>query len=347
MTLAALTVSATSAAPDPERDAQIRDAAQRFEGLFLQELVAQMRESAAMFEGTGGELYGQMFDQQMGETLASSGGVGIADMLARTMGASPALPSARLASMLPLGGELGGQSGLALGPLLDARPPSGASLTGATGSLQRAADDLLPASGIAPQWGRDGALGASDLVSPFAEPTGADAATAVRGARGYQGYYKCNLFAFELARRAGFEVPAAQRAHGFGYPGTDAVTTDASDGTLQRGWGRVASSASAEAIDSSIVRGDGAFLITGSGTDGHHGHMGIIERVRSIERDASGAITRITFDGWEGRAQGAMHLSERTWATTGHGAGEGVRRGLGRIEVIQLQRPDEGSAEVR
>lgn len=332
------TTVAGGAAPDPVRDAQLRNAAQQFEGLFLQQLVSTMRESAAMFEGTGGDMYGEMFDQQMGETLAASGGVGMADVLARAMGASPIAPSARIAPMLPLD----------LGPVLDVRPPSGAAIEGATGDLQRAADELLPPSGVAPQWGRDGSLTPADLVSPVSDAAallsqpGSEAASAVRS-HAYQGYYKCNLFAFELARRAGFEVPFAQREHGWGYPGTDAVTTDASDGSLRGDWGRVATSASAEAIDSSIVRGEGAFLLSGSGADGHHGHMGIIERVRGIERDASGAITSITFDGWEGRAQGAMHLVERTWTTVGHGGSEGARRGLTRIEVIELERPEASS----
>ncbi|MBX7190575.1 MAG: rod-binding protein [Sandaracinaceae bacterium] len=341
--------------PNAERDAQIRASAARFEGLLLEQLVQTMRSSASMFEGTGGEMYGQMFDQHMGEALADAGGMGIAEVLAQAMGATPLPPSAHGAfsalsgmplSGMPLSGmPLSGmplsssQMAVDLGPIVMSRPAYGAVLPGQTGMLQRAADDMLPASGVAPQWGREGALGAEDMIRPpnvpEAEP-GSEAARALGRVRTFQGYYKCNLFAFELARRAGFEVPVWGRGERWGYPGPTAAAQDAADGELHGHWGEVVTAASAEELDAAIVRGDVAVLVTGdAGVEGHRGHMGVIERVRSIERDDTGAITRITFDGWEGRQTGGMHLTERVWTTVGHGV-PGARRAFGRIELIAL-----------
>ena len=336
-------------------DVEIRQAAARFEGLLLEQLVQTMRSSAEMFSGTGGELYGEMFDQHMGDALASAGGLGIADVLAQAMGATPIPPSARglAAYGLSAAGFAGSPlSGVAssmhadLGPIVPNRPAFGASLPGLTGRLQRAADDMLPDSGVAPQWGREGALGVEDLVRPpnvpEAEP-GSEAARALSRVRTFEGYYKCNLFAFELARRAGFEVPVWGSGERWGYPGPTAAAQDAADGTLHGRWGEVVTGASAEALDSAIVRGEIAVLVTGdAGVEGHRGHMGVIERVRSIDRDESGAITRITFDGWEGRQTGGMHLTERVWTTVNHGV-PGARRAFGRIELIAIH-PSEASA---
>lgn len=362
--LAALAQAGADATPRAgAEDAAIRAAAARFEGLLLEQLVQTMRSSAEMFSGTGGEMYGEMFDQHMGDALAAAGGMGIADVLAEAMGAAPRPPSTHgLSSLGPYGAGLApsglAPSGLALsglapsqtpldlGPIVLSRPSYGAALPGQTGMLQRAADDMLPDSGVAPQWGREGALGADDMIRPpnvpEAEP-GTEAAQALRRVRTFEGYYKCNLFAFELARRAGFEVPVWGRGERWGYPGPTAAAQDAADGELHGRWGDVVTRASAEELDSAIVRGEIAVLVTGdAGVEGHRGHMGVIERVRSIDRDATGAITRITFDGWEGRQTGGMHLTERVWTTVGHGV-PGARRAFGRIELIALH-PDEAAA---
>lgn len=331
---------------DTERDAGAREAAQRFEGLFLEQLVAVMRQSAPMFSGTGGEMYGQMFDQNMGDALSRSGGVGLAEVLAQAMGASPSPTHLPIAPLGPSSFSAHGGASFGLGAVLAARPASGSPLDGATGALQSAADAMLPESGVAPQWGREGTLSHDDLASPLVTGApGSEAAFAVADVRGYAGYYKCNLFALELARRGGFEVPVISREHGYGYPGPDAVVADAADGSLRHDWGRVVTGASAEELDSAIVRGQGAFVLAGSGRDGHHGHMGVIERVHSVEYDEQGRLARIVFDGWEGRSSGAMHLTQRTWSIYGHGAGEGGRGGLDRIEIVALHRPEEGERQ--
>lgn len=340
------------APPAGASDADIRGAAARFEGLLIEQLVQTMRSSANMFSGTGGDLYGEMFDQHMGDALASAGGLGLANVLAEAMGATPTPPSVHVlrvpsTALLALPGQA--PPAVDLGPILPDRPAFGAPLPGLAGRLQHAADSMLPESGVAPQWGRDGALGAEDLVAPPnvppAEP-GSEAVRALRHARTFEGYYKCNLFAFELARRAGFEVPVWGSGQRWGYPGPTAAARDASDGELHGGWGEVITDASAEQLDSAITRGELAVLVTGdAGVEGHRGHMGVIERVRSIERDGTGAISRITFDGWEGRQTGGMHLTERVWTTLGHGV-PGARRAFGRIELIALH-PSAAPSAVR
>lgn len=326
-------------------DREIREAARQLEGVFLQQLMSVMRESAgegALFSGAGASTYGSMFDEQIGDAMAEAGGIGLADVIAGAMGArtsaSGVTPLGAPTPFLPLGDELA-----RFGPLLESRPASGTDLDGATGALQDAAREMLGEDGLAPQWGREGTLTEADLASGFHTGAPGEAAYfSVRDARGFEGYYKCNLFALELTRRAGFEVPLVGRHHGWGYPGPTMLTEDAADGSMRGGWATVASSASAQMLDSAIVSGRSAFLVTGSEHAGHRGHMGVVERVHSVERDASGDITSITFDGWEGRSSGAMRVEGRTWAVAGSRAGEGGRGGLGRIEILELRRPDTG-----
>jgi hypothetical protein len=341
-------LAAHPAGLDPAREREIRAAARQLEGVFMTQLLSVMRSSAgenAMFSGTGASTWGALFDQHVGDAMAEAGGVGLAEVIATALGASPRSNAAPFPEMLPF--EPGPSE---LGPVLPNRPPSGADLSGATGDLQDAARAMLGDDGVAEQWGREGRLTEADLASGYAsgEP-GERAVFAVRDARGYEGYYKCNLFALELARRAGFEVPLIARHHGWGYPGPTALAEDAADGRLRADWARVATSASSESLDSAISSGRSAFVLVGSAHDGHRGHMGVVERVHSIERDASGAITSITFDGWEGRSAGATHLERRTWAVAGHRAdaapdGTRGRGGLGRIEILELRRPEPGEA---
>lgn len=348
MTIAALNALPTTA---PEvtaaRDAEIRAAARQLEGVFMQQLMSVMRESAgdgAMFQGTGASTWGAMFDENIGNAMADAGGIGLADVITGALGGTTTtMPTSfSLEGLMPARPSV---PSLDLGPVIEARPASGASLGGATGALQSVATDMLGTDGVAEQWGREGRLTESDLASDFVSGApGTEAAFAVRDARGFEGYYKCNLFALEMTRRAGFEVPLIGRHAGWGYPAPTALARDAEDGRMRGDWANVASSATAEEIDSSIVSGRSAFVLVGSEHGEHRGHMGVVERVHSIDRDETGAITRITFDGWEGRSRGAMHLERRTWSVAGTRAGEGGRGGLGSIEVLELHRPEEGES---
>ncbi|HJL19622.1 MAG TPA: rod-binding protein [Sandaracinaceae bacterium LLY-WYZ-13_1] len=340
------------ATPEQRRQAQVRHAATQFEGLLIQQLVSVMRSTVGeggMFgSGAGSSMYAHLFDQSFADSMASAGGLGMRSVLERSMLG----PAAYAAQQAQADGQSMDTAPLrptpfeprAVGEVLEVRPPTGAPLAGPTGRLQQAARAMLGPDGHAPQWGRDGRLTERDLASDFVTEGPEGVATFnVRDAAGFEGAYKCNLFAFELARRAGFQVPLIGRTRGWGYMGPDGVTADAVRGRLRGDWGRVVTGESAESLDSGVVRGERAFLLTGDSVGDRAGHMGIVERVHEVDYDEQGRIERIVFDGWEGRSRGARHLERRTWNRYGNPGGEDARGGFERIEIIELRRPEAGT----
>jgi hypothetical protein len=195
------------------------------------------------------------------------------------------------------------------------------------------------------QWAKDAALTSQELSSNLAtEAPGGVARFNVRDANGYEGYNKCNLFAFELARRAGYAVPVVARLHGWGFPNSNTVTADAADDRSLRGdWGRVVTGASAADLDRAIVGEGRGFMLSGSASEGRSGHMAIIERVHAVEYGNDGELRSVDFDGWEARPDGADHLVRRRWNRYGQGSDRGARNGLQDIEIIELRRPGSGS----
>ncbi len=320
-------------------DEQAREAAKQFEALLVRKLWQIMRKTAgdamAGGAGPGAGMYGHMMDEAMASHLTEAGGLGLAPQLERAFG----VRGAEASSTAPVDFDAPRtpRAPLELGPA------TGQRVAGATRRLQATAQQMLtPVS--APRWGREGRLTRTELASDFQTQTPAGIARFnVRDAAGFQGRYKCNLFAFEMVRRAGFQVPLMPRTRGWGYPHPDAVTADAMDGRLRRDWGRVATGESAEAIDAAIRGGERAFLLTGAGRDGHAGHMAVVERVHSIRYDAEGRVEQVVFDGWEARVGGARHLERRTWNRYGRRGGHDVRGGLARIEIIELLAPREGA----
>ncbi|MEQ8886246.1 MAG: rod-binding protein [Sandaracinaceae bacterium] len=344
--------------PDPAAEAErrqerVESAAGQFEGLLIQQLVSVMRSTVGgeggMFgSGAGSEMYAHMFDQSFADSLTAAGGMGMRSTIERSM-----LGPAAYQRMMEQ------RNDTALRPLtpfeprtvgegIGARPPAGSVLSGMTGRLQGIARQMLGSDGVATQWGRAGRLTEADLASDFATegPDGV-AAFNVRDAAGFEDNYKCNLFAFEMARRAGFEVPLVGRTRGWGYMGPDGVTADANAGQLRGEWGEVVTGETAESLDSAIVRGDRAFMLTGSSVDGRSGHMGVVERVHEVDYDEQGRVHRVVFDGWEGRSRGAMHLTRRTWNRYGNPGGEDARGGFDSIHIIALRRPQDGARPER
>ncbi|MCC6876609.1 MAG: rod-binding protein [Sandaracinaceae bacterium] len=342
MTLGISSIEAPASPANREaaREPQIREAARQFEGLLLSQLVSAMRSSlgeGALGSGPGSEMYAQFFDQSFSEAMSASG-VGLSGVFER------ALLGPRAYAAQATGGHLAPFAPHEIGEILPVRPPAGAHLEGRTGRLQAVARAMLP-NGVAAQWGRDGRLTESDLASDFAtQGSDGEARFNVRDAAGFEGAYKCNLFAFEMARRAGFEVPLIGRTRGWGYLGPDGVMAEVQRG-IPSGWGRVATGESPESLDSAIVRGERAFLVTATGAGDRAGHMGVIERVRTIDYDPDGSIRRIVFDGWEGRTTGARHLTERTWNRSGNGGGTDARNGFERIEIVELRPATAGRPE--
>lgn len=66
---------------------QLRQAAEELEGLFLGLLLKSMRstvgEGGLFKESTDTKMYKDMFDQEVGRSLARRGGIGLADMIVR------------------------------------------------------------------------------------------------------------------------------------------------------------------------------------------------------------------------------------------------------------------------
>jgi Rod binding domain-containing protein len=56
---------------------------QEFEGLFLSLMLKELRSSLqdGLFQGDGGDVYGGLFDQMMGQSMASSNPLGIQQLI--------------------------------------------------------------------------------------------------------------------------------------------------------------------------------------------------------------------------------------------------------------------------
>jgi hypothetical protein len=335
-----------NADPEAQRQAEIRQAARQFEGILATQMFQVMRGSLSggsllSGEGPGNHMYSQMIDQAMSSSLTEGNGMGLQRHLVQAMGGDPQAleqPSITGSSRTPYVPIPGAQ--------VTRTPVTGALLGGDTRDLQGAASGMLTRGNPA-DWGRAGTLDANDLASDLStEVPGGVARFNVRDARGYEGYYKCNLFAMELARRGGFQVPVVGRARGWGYPSPNGVTDDAGDGRLHGDWAQIATGMSAQAVDGAITSGSGAFMLTGHGSGDRAGHMGIVERIHEIDYAEDGTVRRVVYDGWEARRDGAQHLTRRTWNINGNSGGNLARNGFTRIEILQLvpstpgQRPE-------
>ena len=320
-------------------------AARRFEGVLLQQMIQVLRKTAevgGVESSEASQQYLSMFDETLAERLSDGGGIGLARVIGQALGAdmsqlggAPSITPGRGGNFSPLAQE-------PLATRLAAMQHAGATYTGAVGALSGAAAEMSVGA-AAQRWSREGALTPADLSSSFATPTadGGVAAFNVRDANGFEGHYKCNLFALEAARRAGYSVPVQPRYQGWGYPNPDGVVRDAADGHLHEDWARVVSQEGEASLVAAGVNGDRAFVLAGSGSAGHAGHMAVVERIHSVQYDAEGQVQRIVFDGWEARSTGAQHLEGRVWSRVGHPS-PGARNGLSQIEVLQLERPSAG-----
>lgn len=69
-------------------DAALKAVAQQFEGIFINMMLKSMREATpkdGMFDSEQGNLYTQLFDQQLAQKLSTGKGLGVADMLVRQL----------------------------------------------------------------------------------------------------------------------------------------------------------------------------------------------------------------------------------------------------------------------
>ncbi|MDB4991101.1 MAG: rane protein metalloendopeptidase-like protein [Myxococcaceae bacterium] len=329
------------------------DAAKKFEAVLMHQLLSVMRQSAKSggmngTEGASGQ-YTAMFDEAIADKMAEGGGIGLAGALIEAMGGQREdlrqnnLPKTGPAMGMPSssGGLVQSQAAAVSAPL--------PGLNGATAKLAQAAYAISAPDG-GKQWSRQGTLTERDLASKVETQTASGIARfAVKDAQGYRDAYKCNLFAFEAARRAGFEVPVINRDRGYGFPTSNTVTEDAQDGALRGDWATVVPNTQLADLQAKLARGEVAVMLTGSGQDGHHGHMAVVEKIHDIQLDEHGEVERIEFDGYEARVDGAQHLTKRSWNRVGHGEDSKLaRNGFEKIELLALRPADKPQApEIR
>ena len=78
------TTGAAGAARTPEQDAQLRNAAQAFEAVFLRQMIGSMRQARLaedMLGNDAAEQFRDMADARLADTMSERGSFGIAEML--------------------------------------------------------------------------------------------------------------------------------------------------------------------------------------------------------------------------------------------------------------------------
>ena len=73
----------------PDKDADLREAAEQFEAIFLNEFIKQARKAKLaedIFASSAKETYEDMLDREMSTHLSSQVNLGIADALVRQLG---------------------------------------------------------------------------------------------------------------------------------------------------------------------------------------------------------------------------------------------------------------------
>lgn len=88
LTSAVTSAASTGAAGAATGTSTIRQAAEGFEGVFMSMLVEEMMKGTDVAEGN--PVYAGLMTQKLGDQLAQSGGIGLADMLERQLGGTPA-----------------------------------------------------------------------------------------------------------------------------------------------------------------------------------------------------------------------------------------------------------------
>jgi len=315
------------------------EAARAFEGMLLQQLFKEMTrtvgKSELMGSGFESDLYNDMFASALADS-AAGGESGLSVMLRKAFNAEePTVPAPAMTSA-------GGLESL---NRLRSNQMYRAGLTGTAQiphgvELKRVVDEWIP-PGAETRWGKNGVLGKEDLSAQIQTAgTDGDAFFNVEDASGYEGYPKCNLFAFELFRRAGYSVPVVARERGWGFPGADAVTRMANAGDVSQ-WAQVRSGESAEALDAIATSGQ-PLLVTSDGI-GKPGHMAVMDRVHNVTRTSDGSIASIEYSGWEAGGSKAGYGRHVWHLSSVQGSGLG---GLSRIEVLKPHTVESGEAFV-
>lgn len=86
--IAAVGAQATTAPATMPADASIAEAARGFEGIFMSFLVEEMMKGTSLTDAN--PLYAGLMTEKLGDALAEAGGIGLAAVLERQLGAGAA-----------------------------------------------------------------------------------------------------------------------------------------------------------------------------------------------------------------------------------------------------------------
>ena len=83
----------SSAVADEKEYKKLKEAAQNFEAIFINQLLSNMRktipESNLFGSGLSSEIYSGMFDEKMAQTIASKGGLHLSDIIIESLDKNP------------------------------------------------------------------------------------------------------------------------------------------------------------------------------------------------------------------------------------------------------------------
>jgi flagellar protein FlgJ len=91
--IAPTTSAIAAAAPNtgtPAEQKKLKAAAQQFEAVFLRQMIASMRQASpgdGLFDSSASDQFRDMADARVADDMATKGGLGIAEMLIRHLGA--------------------------------------------------------------------------------------------------------------------------------------------------------------------------------------------------------------------------------------------------------------------
>lgn len=279
------------------------DAAEAFEAMLLKKMMKPLAESigkAGLFGGGfESDFYGDMFVSAIAENAAGAG-LGLSEMIRDSLGIGDRQGSSPLESVA---NTLRGLDAYRAHTTGKAEAPG-------NGFLAGIASKWL-GSGAAQRWSKDGVLTYDDLGADIvSEGKGGPAVFNVQDASGYEGHPKCNLFAFEMLRRAGYAVPVRAREHGWGYPGADAVARWSEAGSVDN-WATVRTQQSKEQLDT-LAKAGVPLMIASSAEGDRAGHMAVVDRIHNIERNEEGKILSVEYSGWEAGTKKASY-GRRVW----------------------------------
>ncbi|MBN2803450.1 MAG: hypothetical protein JXR91_10170 [Deltaproteobacteria bacterium] len=307
-------------------------AAAAFEAMLMKQLFGEMSKTvqhSGLMGGNGYEasLYQDMFSGALAENATGSNN-GLSEMIRKSFGIDDS-------------NSVNNSAGKGFS-LNNAQRGMGVYKTALTGiaeppqnlQLSSVANNWIGGD-TAMNWGKQGILTADDLGADISTPVdGGVAKFNIDDAMGYEGYPKCNLFAFEMLRRSDFTVPVNARSHGWGYPGAEAVTKMAQKGEVGN-WADVKSDMSKEQLNTLASSGQPLLLVS-DGID-KPGHMAVADKIYSINRDEAGNIATVEYGGWEAGNRSAGY-GRKVWRLNGvSGSGLG---GLAGIEILAPKKVD-------